>query len=355
MNETKTNEAHPDQVLSGYHSDGTLGVTQPSPSAAAQAPEQVHVPVTAHTRRRTVRAIASRRSQAARPVAAGMPPLGTPLLRPDQDPGKFTEGGPLDPRVHPLCRPFQVVDAERGLLVDPAGRKKLAIVGFSSSTRMDAPYEDPTWAIVGLNQLYRFIPRHDLWFEIHHREMFTSDIVRDTDYVGWLQRSVVPIIMQATQPDMPLSVRFPQEQAIEYVGRDYFESSIAFMLIWAALQGYEEVGIWGVDLIIGQEYEYQKPNLEYLLGLVQARGMKVYIPPQSALLKGRTIWQRYGTPELKLGPFTTRFFDRIIKNGQQKRDKIENDLHETEGALIALQNMRDALMIYERGGEIKLD
>jgi hypothetical protein len=44
------------------------------------------------------------------------------------------------------------------------------------------------------------------------------------------------------------------------------------------------VGIWGVDLHCESEYAYQRPNLEYLIGLARGRGMKVFIPPASALL-----------------------------------------------------------------------
>src|SRR5262245_54350241 len=115
----------------------------------------------------------------------------------DDNPGKYPEGGSKMPHLHPAACKVTIRDAQAGL-VDfaprlrgkrPTRRTKFAIVGFSGSTRDQAPYGDPEWVIAGLNQLYRFMPRADLWFEIHNRRMFEGDIVRDTDYVGWLQHA----------------------------------------------------------------------------------------------------------------------------------------------------------------------
>lgn len=52
-----------------------------------------------------------------------------------------------------------------------------------------------------------------------------------------------------------------------------------------------ELGIFGIDLIVGTEYETQKCCVEYLLGLAQARNITIRLPQACALLKQR--W-RYG-------------------------------------------------------------
>ena len=67
-------------------------------------------------------------------------------------------------------------------------------------------------------------------------------------------------------------------------GTPYLESSIAYMMALAILEKVDRIGIWGVDLHCESEYVYQRPNLEYLIGLARGKGIKVFIPPQSALL-----------------------------------------------------------------------
>jgi hypothetical protein len=284
----------------------------------------------------------------------------TPAAPPAQDLSplaKWEEGGLRDPRQHPCCAPFEIVDAKAGVLRDPRKRKKLALVGFSSSSRHLAPYDDPEWAIAGLNQLYRYTPRADLWFEVHDPKVFLADQVQGTDYLAWLQQAPYPVVMQQVYNEIPQSVRFPVERAITWLGRDYFESSVAYMVAWAGLMGYKHLGIWGIDLVIGQEWDYQKPNLEYCLGVAHAHGMTFTIPEQSAVLKGRGLSAaRYGTEDKDrtFGPFSRKWFDTIIKTGSEKREKLITDLNNVDGALAALGNMRDALTVYERGGEIKL-
>lgn len=108
-------------------------------------------------------------------------------------------------------------------------------------------------------------------------------------HVGGLRMSKVPVYMLDKHDDIPMSVQYPMKEIGDLVGRTtqgtpYLESSIAYMLAQAIYEGVDKVGIWGVDLHCLSEYSYQRPNLEYLIGLARGRGMKVFIPPQSALL-----------------------------------------------------------------------
>ena len=218
---------------------------------------------------------------------------------------------PLDARVRPAG--------------DAPPRRKIAIVGFAASTRAAAPFDDPAYEIWGLNQLYRHVPRATRWFDIHAN--WREDNVDGTDHPGWLEKCGIPVYMTQREPSIPTSVRYPIERVIErVVGCDYETSTVAFMVALAILEidgqveaelaGYDasamddpmtsplkimamvrdayaqrEIAIFGIDLIVGTEYEHQKPCVEYMLGLAHARGIVVRIPPQSALLKQR--W-RYG-------------------------------------------------------------
>src|SRR5262245_16545800 len=242
-------------------------------------------------------------------LTAGTAVTGPPLLA-----GQWPEGGPIDPRNSPAALPATIVDAKKGIVQIP--RSKLAIVGFAHS-RNDAPYDDPEWSVFTLNQLYRYAKRADLHAEIHAREVYTRDIVRDTDYVGWLRACPIPLFMLEVDPDIPMAVRYPIDAVNAWLhelngdatGVDYLTSSPAYMLayaLWSRAMGINPhlttAGIWGIDLIVGQEYDYQKPCMEFWLGVAKGLGVRLDISPKSALV--RTL-QRYGlsASHVTFGPF----------------------------------------------------
>ena len=233
-----------------------------------------------------------------------------------------------------------IVDAQRGVVDTKRHRKKLAIVGFATSSRMLAPFDDDEWEIWAMNQLYRYIPRATRWWEIHNRPMFEADIVRDTDYVAWLQQCPIPIYMADTFSDIPRSVRFPiealtEEFGIKFIGdrfgRPYFTSSPAYMLALGIHLGFEEIGVWGIDLTIGREYEYEKACFEYFLGMARGRGIKVTLPLTTALLKAA---YRYGIDVAPpSGPFSEEMFNSRLNQLQERKAVLLTEIHAIDGAL----------------------
>ena len=177
---------------------------------------------------------------------------------------------------------------------DGKPRKKFAVVGFSESSRHLAPYDDDSWCIAGVNQLYRHIPRADVWFEMHAYPEYLKDQVPGTDYAAWLKDCPIPVYMTEKREDVPNSVRYPIEHMAAKYG-DYFYSTISYMFALAIDEGFEEIGIWGIDLSHDSEFEYQKPSAEYFLGIARGQGINLVIPPQSALLRGM---YRYGYQEM---------------------------------------------------------
>ena len=106
---------------------------------------------------------------------------------------------------------------------------------------------------------------------------------------AWLAGLSVPVMMLKDEPGIPELRAFPMDAVGDLIGRTchgtvYVESSIAYMMALAILEGAERIGIWGCDLATGGEYAYQRPNLGYLIGLARGRSTKVYVPAQNALL-----------------------------------------------------------------------
>ena len=195
---------------------------------------------------------------------------------------------------HASAAHLTIIDQAKGL-VDIGDRQKIAICGFASSSRHLIPVDDPSWIIVGLNQLYRHMPRADVWYDIHLN--WEQDNVDGTDHEGWIKSCGIPVFMSDPPKQFPTAVRYPVERLIQKHGIDYFTSTVSFMIAWAidcidmkvadtgnAYSDYS-IGVFGIDLIVGTEYEVQKACVEYWLGIAEGRGIKIVLPPQSALLK----------------------------------------------------------------------
>lgn len=166
--------------------------------------------------------------------------------------------------------------------------RKIAIIGKCSNSRGDAPLDLPGWEIWGL--AWDPLPRADRYFEMHQNwRNFLGNPDDAVRHKAWLAGLTVPVMMLKAEPDIPYARAYPMEAVGDLIGRTcfgsvYLESSIAYMMAQAMLEGAGRIGIWGCDLATGGEYAYQRPNMEYLIGLARGRGIKVYVPAQNALL-----------------------------------------------------------------------
>jgi hypothetical protein len=225
------------------------------------------------------------------------------------------------------CHP-KILDAEN-CLIDWQGRKKLAIVGFASSTRDKAPFDNPEWVVWGLNQLYRHVPRADAWIDIHRDFNAPGKVVEGTDFDGWLKSIPIPVFMAETHPEIPTSVRFPLEQIIDKFGADYFTSTISYMIAYGIWAGFTTIGIWGVDLIVGKEYFHQKACAEFWLGVASASGVEVKLPAETAIMKAG---YRYGyEDERKLGIITVDEIRARLVRIEKRRDELMTELRTVDG------------------------
>jgi len=209
-------------------------------------------------------------------------------------------------------------------------RKKVAIVGFASNTLHLVPWFDPEFEIWGMNQGHmHFQRRGDRHFEMHSPE-FTAD-VRDPNYIEFLKTCQVPIYMIEAYDQYPNSIRYPIEEAIHYAGRDYFTSSVAFMLAIAGMEKFEEVHLYGINLAIGDEYFYEKPCAEWWLGRLEAQGIKIVVPHASSLLKQ---YRRYGyyVDRSSNGSLKVLLQARINEY-RGRAEKLQSELNVTIGAM----------------------
>jgi hypothetical protein len=157
---------------------------------------------------------------------------------------------------------------------------KVAIVGMSQ-TAHDAPW-GTDWEMWGLPWHDAYWVQMDRHFEMHDIRLLESEhSKRDEGYMDRLKGFKTLYMQEAYLPN---ATPYPFDEVAKTTGR-YWNSSVAYAMALAIHEGAEEIGIWGVDMKGSSEYGYQKPNMEYLIGLAMGKGIKVYVPDASPLLK----------------------------------------------------------------------
>ncbi len=138
-------------------------------------------------------------------------------------------------------------------------------------------------------------PFFDRYFEIHPLDLLRKPEAQRRDGYEDRLKSLPILYMQEAYEDIPNAIRYPVEKVVDNLGFDYFNSSISYLMGMALLEGVDKIGIWGVDMAdlepvpgdpsYTSEFAYQRPNMEYLIGLARGRGVDVYIPERSPLTK----------------------------------------------------------------------
>lgn len=200
--------------------------------------------------------------------------------------------------------------------------KKVAILGYTP-TRAYAPYDDDRWEIWGLNDLYRFkgdgdVKRWTRWFNMHQdrpsaagRTAYAKNL---KEYAKW----DIPVYLQEKHPLVPCSVTYPLDEIVNKYG-DYFTNSISYMIALAIHEGFDDIGVYGVDMATDTEYDHQRPSCEYWLGVARGAGINVYIHPAADLLKKRYL---YGYEDHKEEQFTNKI-NSMIKHMQSQYSNAE--------------------------------
>jgi len=174
----------------------------------------------------------------------------------------------------------------------PRLRDKCAIIGFTPS-RLAAPWADNGWEFWGLNALYVHsndmpLQRFARWFDLHAPQAVANGRLANYRKLG------CPVYLQQIVEDMPQSVEFPKAEIEAFWGDTYFTNSISWMLAFAGMMGFSEIRVYGVDMATDSEYRFQRPNVEYWIGKLRGRGIKVSVAETSDLLKASHQYG-YGT------------------------------------------------------------
>ncbi len=207
-------------------------------------------------------------------------------------------------------------------------KDKVAIVGMAPRSRDDAPFRDKDFEIWVSNEMYGYVPRFDVLFEVHDWKEFQAK-KRNSKHYDWMKWNVTfPIYMSAEFKEIPMSTLYPYQEIIANYGM-YIVSTVVLQFLLALHMGYDEIHVYGCSLSTKEEqYSLQKAcfehHLGYAMGLRKATGKPViYIPKNCELLKCDHIYGKDGVDQL---PY-------ILINAKQAAEKRqkEKDIEVVEG------------------------
>jgi len=264
-----------------------------------------------------------------------------------QEAWAISQGDTLQPQPEPKEMTETTAPTESGKRKAESGnqrltpQRKIAIIGTAPSTRDLAPYDDPTWEIWSLSNrvVTDQIKRWDRHFELHPLSQFERD-PEARPYIDWMHRQDdgKPIYLQSSEqyPGIKVAVQFPYEPLVEKFGR-YFTSTIAWQIALAIHEGAEVIGLWGIDLMLQEEYHHQRPCVEYLLGWARGLGIGVVIPRQSSLMKPQMLYGMEG--ECGARQAIVEHKNRLggmVQNFQAERDQAALKMAHAQGAIEGL-------------------
>ena len=173
---------------------------------------------------------------------------------------------------------------------------KVAILGLSPTTHMLGMVRLEGWEMWGLPWDEEAWPYLTRAFEMHDMRLLESAHCRRRP--GYFDRLQEMPCLYMQESYWPTVERYPFEAVAESVGQAYWNSSIAYAMALAIHEGASEIGVYGVDMKGDDEFGYQKPNMEYLVGVARGKGIKVSIPDASPLCKFQQGAKFYNhTPE----------------------------------------------------------
>ena len=238
---------------------------------------------------------------------------------------------------------------------------KVAIIGCAETTKDRAAklFKQPGWEFWGINTLHKTFPTlwkgdkppATRWFQVHKYER-AIDEKHDYDHWNWTKRQKhFPIYMlgpnqngnlnfdnkaeEGRNPfkEVQMAVPYPRKEVTEAFGY-YFTNSISWMLALAIYEGFPEIHMYGIEMALSGEYGYQRPSVEYFVGIARGMGLKVYLPERCDLLKTTVL---YGYEDHKPMAEKLRQQRMEFKNREAQmmktREQVSADRNACNGAL----------------------
>lgn len=250
---------------------------------------------------------------------------------------------------------------------------KIALIGSAPSSVAQGPYRDKSyaqylggkpviqppaphleeeWEIWACSPgAFGVVPRATRWFEVHRWE--PGRVWFSPEYCQFLREFKGPVYTGGVIPEIVNHVVYPIDRVEAEFTSYFLSSSLSLMLALAILEiqdlrlrepehdhSQDVIGLWGVDMAATEEYFHQRSGCHFFLLEALKRGISVYVPPESDLLRPMPV---YGISEwdhqyIKLTA-RAREINARLKQNQEQVQQLQNQIMGDVGALSDLDYM----------------
>lgn len=175
---------------------------------------------------------------------------------------------------------------------------KVALVGTTPSSRMLAPFNDPSWEIWACSpdNAAGALPRVTRWFEIHGDIGFPGGEPWEEPYFRWLNQQIeigafAHLYVNESRLDLfPRAEPLPKDELVRTFGPCFFTSTPAWMVAMAIRAGVKELGLFGLDMASREEYRQQRPGFHRMLEIAEASEIAITAPIESDVLQPAPLY-----------------------------------------------------------------
>lgn len=223
--------------------------------------------------------------------------------------------------------------------------KKIAIVGTASTSLHTASNLDDSWTIYSCNGATEQLKRFDKHFELHGMDYLKGlPNPPSPDYFKMMATAGDKVVLNNVYKEFPDSENYPLEAIIDFVGKAYFNNTIAYMIAYALYKNPDltDLALIGVDMAGDGEYVHQRPCCEFYLGFARARGVVIHIPDICQITKATHL---YGFEEMPAYVISSRHKQKELELELQQMIITERTTH---GNLRYKQGLHDAFKSMNR-------
>jgi hypothetical protein len=152
----------------------------------------------------------------------------------------------------------------------------------------------------------------------------------------------MPLYMFEERKEVPDAIILKKDDFYDYFGSNYFTNSITWMIGLAIMEGFETIGVYGVDMMMaggeGSEYGYQRPSCEWLIGWARGRGIEVVIPDESDLLKTAFA---YGEHEQSV------YRKKLVSHRAELQSRLNNVNAQIQNAQVGVRELTGGIQILD--------
>ena len=157
--------------------------------------------------------------------------------------------------------------------------------------------------------------------DLKHQEVLNTNMgLKKT--IDIINKQKIPFITLKHYDFCPTSTEYPLKEIVEDLRSDNFTNGIDYMLAYAIWKNrYDRIEMYGINMALGSEYEWEKPGVDFWIGYAKGRGIKVTVnshittlmKPRDGKLYGFGIPQFFKEGSLmELQKFTFTTLERIL-------------------------------------------